>query len=104
MNNQIGIKQQFSVLFWSVPKSGFDVARKNTVLNLFKEILENSIDPDSWDPEKMKRFEEVNDGLVIYEEVIETDKKNPDVEKEIMPVIRKKYPGAKFIALRLISA
>lgn len=94
MDQKIDSKQLYRVLFWAFPKSGFDLARKNTIMSMFRETL-----PDEMLSEQLKRFEEKNDGLVIYEEVIESDDTDPDPDREVMPIIKKKFPDAQYIVM-----
>lgn len=99
MNQNIGTKQFFTVLFWANPKSGFDVAKKNIIMGIFRDALVNIDHPDQVSPERFKVFEEKNEGMVIYEEVIETDVEEPSIESDVMPVIKSKYPSARYIAM-----
>lgn len=98
------INQYFAVLFWATPRSGFDVVKKNVIMNLFREVMMSTSPTDQVSKERFDLFEKKNDGLVIYEEVIETDLENPDVESDIMPVIKSKHPSAKYIAMMPVSA
>lgn len=91
--------RQFTVLFWANPKSGLDVIKKNTILPILRTVLSDMMKTDKSFPERMKRFEEKNDGLVIYEEVIETDCVPLDIDREVMPLILDKYPNARFITM-----
>jgi hypothetical protein len=99
MNQKTNSKFLYMILFWACPKSGFHIAHKNKAMRSFKEFL---MGISSYDPHveaKIKRFEEDNEGLVIYDEVIESDTFVVDPEIEIMPIIRDRYPKAKYIMM-----
>lgn len=98
MNQEVESKQLYRVLFWAFPRSGFDLAKKNTIMKLFKDTLS-----DEMSNEQLKRFEEKNEGLVVYEEVIESDDADPDPDREVMLIIRKKYPEARYIVMLPIN-
>ncbi len=99
MEKATGEKQQYTVLFWANPKSGLDVIKKNTILPILRTVLSDMMKMDRSFPERMKKFEEKNEGLVIYEEVIETDRVPVDINQEVMPLIKHKYPNARFISM-----
>lgn len=94
MNQEVESKQFYRVLFWAFPRSGFDLAQKNTIMKLFRDTLS-----DEMSSEQLKRFEEKNEGLVVYEEVIESDELDPDPDREVMPIIKKKFPDAQYIVM-----
>lgn len=99
MDKSTGEKQQFTILFWASPKSGLDVIKKNTILPVLKTVLSDTMKADKSFTEKMKKFEEKNEGLVIYEEIIETDRVPVDVDQDVMPIIMHKYTNARFISM-----
>lgn len=94
MSQKVESKQFYRILFWAHPKSGFDLARKNSIMRLFRDTL-----PDEMSSEQLKRFEEKNEGLVVYEEVVESDNTDLDPDKDVMPIIHKKYPDARYIIM-----
>lgn len=94
MNQKVESKQFYRVLFWAHPRSGFDLVKKNTIMKLFKDTLS-----DEMSNEQLKRFEERNEGLVVYEEVIESDELDPDPDREVMPIIKKRFPDARYIIM-----
>jgi hypothetical protein len=87
------------ILFWACPKSGFHIAHKNEAMRLFKEFIMGVSSCDPCIEAKIKRFEEDNEGLVVYDEVIESSISVVDPEIEIMPIIRDRYPKAKYIMM-----
>ena len=95
-------KYQYSVLFWSHPKTGFHVAKYNAIMNMLDDLAKE------YPHLKVNSFKELNEingsseGFVPYEEVVESDTKIVDPEKEVMPIIRERYPEARFAFLRLI--
>jgi len=95
MNQNTEIKYLYTVLFWACPKSGFDLIKKNAVMKILKEALLEFAEKDI--DSKIEGFESKNEGLVTYEEVIESDTLILNPELEVMPIIRKKYPEAQFI-------
>lgn len=99
MIHKTKIRYLYTVLFWAAPKSGFDVVSKNLLMRLFKEALNEVGDADPHHAEKMQRFEEDNDGLIIFEETVESDKPISNPDTDIMPVIRKRYPNARYIMM-----
>jgi hypothetical protein len=104
MDNNTKIKYLYMVLFWSIPKSGYDVIKKNSIMDILKNLMINSSDDDSHFEEKIKMFESENEGLVVYHEIIESDSIVLDPEIEIMPLIKERYPGAKLIKIQHMSA
>jgi len=88
---------KYLVECWIYPKSGFDLARKNRIMQLFKEMLSEEVpDQDALD-RAVERFEREHEGMILEPMVIESDKELEDVERELMPEILRKYPEAKFL-------
>jgi hypothetical protein len=99
MNQKTGSKFLYMVLFWACPKSGFDVAKKNEAMKMFKEMIRNKYPSDPDIEGRLKSFEENNDGLVVFDEVVESDTRVIDPDTEIMPIIRKRYSEARCILI-----
>lgn len=93
--------RQYLVYCWIRPQSGFDLASKNKLMEMFREYIEthfeNRHDFDDLDKARA-RFEEQNDGLVVKDFILETDEEVSDCEEQLMPEIRKTYPEAKLLS------
>lgn len=99
MEHKTDIKNVYSVIFWANPKSGFDLMRKNAILSMLRDVTNEFSENDPHIEDKIQSFEAENDGMVIYDEVIESDTLITDPETEVMPLIRKKYPEAKYVIM-----
>jgi len=99
MNQNTESKYLYNILFWAYPKSGKDVAKKSAMMRIFKEVMTTVHGHEPYFEDKFERFESNNEGLVVYDEVIESDIEIFYPEDGIMPVIREKYPEAKFIQM-----
>jgi hypothetical protein len=95
MSHETSEKHLYTIVFWALPKSGFDVAKKNAILRLLKEKSLDDINLRT----KLELFESKHEGLVIYGEVIESDELITDPEISIMPIIQEKYSEATYIIL-----
>lgn len=96
-------KQLYNILFWAYPKSGHDLAKKNRMMRIFKEVMNDIHEHEPHFGDKLDSFESRKKGFVVYDEVIESDNEVFDPEVEVMPVIRNKYPEAQFIQMLPIS-
>lgn len=85
---------KYLVQCWIKPQSGFDLAQKNRIMSLFKEIMTETMPNDPKLDEALKRFEKSHDGMVLEPMIIESDKEVTDPEKELLPEIQKSYPEA----------
>jgi hypothetical protein len=99
MNQSTESKYLYNILFWAYPKSGFDVAKKSTMMRIFKDVMSTVHGEEPNFNEMFDRFESRNDGQVVYDKVVESDKEVIDPEEEVMPVIRERYPEARFIQM-----
>jgi hypothetical protein len=92
--------QRYLVQCWISPQSGFDLARKNHTMEIFRKVLESHFEyADYYEgiEKAMTRFEKTHDGLILEPIVLETDEDVTDCEAQLMPEIRKKYPEAKLL-------
>lgn len=103
MDSDTKSKYLYMVLFWGIPKSGYDVIKKNSIMDILKDLMINISEDDPHFEEKIKMFESENEGMVVYHEIVESDSIVLDPEIEIMPVIRKRYPKAKLIKMQHMS-
>ncbi len=88
---------QYLVQCWIAPKSGHELARRNRLLDLFRNMLANKY-PNNEDMEKaVDRFDRHSEGLVLEPFVLESDTEVADCEKELMPEILKEHPEAKLL-------
>lgn len=95
-------KYQYSVLFWSHPKTGFQVAKYNAIMNIIEDLSKKYSHLNVNSSKELDEIKANNDGFVPYEEVVESDTEVVDPEKEIMPVIRERYPEARIALIRPI--
>jgi len=94
---------QYLVQCWITPKSGFDLARTNRIMQVFKKNMEEFF-PDNEDlGEIVKKFEKESEGFVLEPLVLESTKEVTDCEKQLMPKILEEYPGAKLLTWRRMT-
>lgn len=103
MENKTDIKNVYSVIFWANPKSGFDLMRKNSILKMIREVSNEFSFKDPHLEDKIQSFEAECKGMVIYDEIIESDTLISNPETEVMPLIWEKYPEAKYVIMIPIS-
>ena len=89
---------RYLVQCWIRPRSGFDLSRKNLIMEMFREIMVNSYPNDEELNKAVKAFEKESEGLIVEPLVIETDHEIMNCEEELMPEIRKNYPEAKMLS------
>jgi len=85
---------RYMVLCLIKPKSGFDLARRNKVMDMFKEAVADSYPHLE---EMTKKFDDQSDGMIFEPFVMETDREIANCETELMPEIRKNHPEAKLL-------
>lgn len=85
---------KYLVQCWITPRTGFDLAKKSHIMQLFKSIMEETFPDDVKVEDAVKRFAESHDGLILEPLVIESDTEVIDFQKEILPEIQKTYPEA----------
>ena len=85
---------KYLVQCWITPRTGFDLAKKNRIMSLFKSIMEETFPEDVNVEDAMRKFSESHDGLILEPLVIESDTEIVDPKKEVLPEIQKKYPEA----------
>jgi len=95
---------RYLVQCWIKPKSGFDLARTNKIMQVFKESMEESFPPNEELGEELgkivKKFEKASDGYVLEPLVLESTKEVTDFDKQLMPKILEEYPEAKLLTWR----
>jgi hypothetical protein len=99
MNKITDSMRLYTILFWAYPKSGFDIIKKNDILKLFREIAGEALSGDPDLINKLLQFESEHEGLVLYNETIESNTEIVDPEIEVMPTIQKAYPEANYIIM-----
>lgn len=110
------MQYKYLLVCWVRPRSGYDLARKNRVMKLIKEILSlesfKDIAKDMF-PEDIEitdeklqdglnRFEKLHDGMVIEPFIMESDTLVKDPEKELLPEIQKDHPEATIFSFKMI--
>lgn len=94
---------KYLVECWINPPSGFELARKNRIIALFRELMSSRYPDDKAIERAVARFEKETDGFILEPLFIESDKMVADYETELMPEVRKKYPRARLYNCELIS-
>lgn len=92
----------YIILCQIYPKSGFDLARHNRMINLMGDSL-SRMEPSHSELPFHKilqdHFDDIrssNDGYIVSAIPITSDNIILDPEKEVMPTVRKKHPEAVF--------
>lgn len=93
-------KHQYMVYCWIYPKSGFDLAQKNKIMEVFKMAMSAHFSDDAKMTEEVEKFSREFDEYILDPIVIESDTEVVDPEKEIMPEIRKDHPEAKLLSIQ----
>lgn len=83
---------------WIQPRSGFDVREHNLMLSFFRDLFssfdaENGTDMSDVIDVLDKKYE----GMVIHTFTIESNEKSLDLERDLLPQIRKEHPEAELI-------
>jgi hypothetical protein len=97
------MQYRYLVKCWVRPQSGFDLARKNKIMNLFKSFLSEAFSERESIDKAVEEFEKEHDGMVIEPLVIETDSAITDAEVQILPEIQKAYPDAVLLSVERIK-
>jgi hypothetical protein len=92
------MSHKYLVRCWVSPQSGFDLAQKNKIMTLFREMMTQTYDTEEIE-NAIKKFEKENEGKVLLPLIIESDTKVTDIKKQILPEIQKKYPGANILSV-----
>ena len=93
------MKYKYLVQCWITPRSGFDLARKSRITELFRALMRDTFDSDEKLEQSIKKFEESHNGLILEPLVIESDTEVKDPEKEFLDDIHAKYPEAKIFSI-----
>lgn len=91
--------QRYLVQCWIKPQSGFDLARKNRIMKMLRELMSTNTPDDAELEKAVEAFEKEHEGYILEPIVLESDKEVTDAEKELMPEIRKTYPEAKLFSM-----
>jgi serine phosphatase RsbU (regulator of sigma subunit) len=94
---------KYVVHCWVHPRSGFDLVKKNRVMELFRSVMEDAFDEDDEVERAVKKFEKSHEGLVLERICMESDTEIIDIQKEVLPVIQKEYPDATIFSCDLIA-
>ena len=96
------MKYKYLLQCWVRPHSGFDLAKKNKIITIFKNIT-STLYPSEALNTAIKKFEKTNEGLIVEPFTIDSNKiiKNP--EEDVMPEIRVRYPEAKLLSFELLK-
>jgi hypothetical protein len=94
------MKHQYMVYCWIYPKSGFDLAQKNKIMEVFKMAMSANFSDDAKMTEEVEKFSNEFKEYILEPIVIESDTEVTDPEKEIMPEIRKEHPEAKLLSIQ----
>lgn len=89
----------YRVLFWAYPKSGFDVMKKNIVVGMFKQFIDQLAKDDPEINEKLSSFFKEHEDKATFIEIIESDEEIKDPMIEVLPILQEKYPGAEIAAV-----
>lgn len=93
---------KYYVECWVYPRSGFDIARKNKIIHLFKKVLFDMLPQKEEIESIVEKFCKEHDGLILEPLVLESDTEITNPEKELMPEIRKKHPEARLVSCQKI--
>jgi len=88
---------------WVRPRSGFDLAKKNSSLSFIKKFATTFEGPfNNTFKDLISSFEKVSEGYVIKSLKLESDSLVTSLEKELLPEIQKEYPEAKIISWSML--
>lgn len=94
---------KYLVQCWITPRSGFDIIKKNRIMEFFRAVVSEALSDESRVAESIKKFEESHEGLILEPLIIESDMEIVGVQRELLPEIRKTYPGAVIFSCNRIS-
>ena len=93
---------KYLVQCWITPRSGFDIVKKNRVLEFFRSVVSEALSDEYRAEESIRNFEESHEGLILEPIIVESDTEVMNAQKEILPEIQKVYPGAVIFSCTLI--
>ena len=93
---------KYLVQCWIHPRSGFDVAKKSRIMELFRSIMKETFSDDARVDTTIEKFNRTHEGLVLEPFIVESDIKINDPEKEILPEIQKTHPEATVFSCGLM--
>jgi hypothetical protein len=94
---------KYIVQCWITPRSGFDLAKKGRIAQLFRSVMRDTFSDDKKVETAINNFEKTHEGLVLESLTVETDTEIIDPDSEILPEIRKKYPEAVIFSCKMVS-
>jgi len=93
---------KYLVQCWIAPKSGFDIVKKNRIMEFFRSVAYEVLSGEKHAEESIKSFEESHEGMILEPLIVESDVEIIGVQKELLPEIRKTYPGAIIFSCAVI--
>lgn len=83
---------------WIRPRSGFDLREHNLMLSFIRDMFTSFDSENGTDlSEMVDTLDMKHDGMVIHTFTVEANEKHIDIEKDLLPQIRKDYPEAELI-------
>jgi hypothetical protein len=92
------------VAYWAYPTSGFDLAKKNTLMQQFKTIMLKVHEEDPNIKEGLDAFEDKHSEKVLHFYLIESDTKLTNPKIDVYPVIHEQHSEAEIATVKDVTA
>lgn len=87
--------KSYMVQCWIRPRSGFDLARKNQVINTFRQAAEGTLGDSESVGRAIALFEKDHEGMVLEPLIVDLPDNCPNPKEALIKAARTKYPEAE---------